>query len=61
MNYLKYGMNFELNINALYSGAICSKNMFSCDGSKCLPPSLVCNGKSDCNDNSDEDIGCQGK
>ena len=54
-------MKFDKNINSSYLGAICSRNLFSCDDSKCLPPSLVCNGKSDCNDSSDEEIECQGK
>lgn len=35
--------------------------MFSCGENKCLSPSLVCDGKGDCYDNSDENIGCSGK
>ena len=44
----------------LILGAICSTNLFACGNNKCIPPSLVCNGKNDCDDNTDEDATCTG-
>ena len=34
---------------------------FLCTNGKCLPNEMKCDGKNDCGDNSDEDLGCFGK
>jgi Low-density lipoprotein receptor domain class A len=36
----------------------CSKFEFTCTDKMCVPLDLICDGKSDCLDNSDETIGC---
>ena len=41
-------------------GAICSSEMFSCDGSVCIPPNLLCDGRNDCEDGLDERRNCTG-
>ena len=33
---------------------MCSNDEFSCDGTKCIPKSWVCDKKTDCDDLSDE-------
>ena len=35
--------------------------MFSCDKNRCISPDLICNGRNDCKDNSDEENPCQSK
>ena len=34
--------------------------MFSCDGNKCISPALICDGRNDCDDGSDEHTNCTG-
>ena len=41
-------------------GPICSTEMFACDEKRCISPELLCNGKIDCIDGSDEKDNCQG-
>lgn len=54
-----YGRSqLKLNINRFGLGAICSRNMLSCGDDTCLSPALLCNGVTDCSDNSDEKDGC---
>ena len=38
----------------------CHPKQFKCDNKGCIDASLVCDGKEDCGDNSDETIGCIG-
>ena len=38
----------------------CPKTQFTCDDLQCIPGSLVCDGKGDCEDGSDEQKGCSG-
>ena len=42
-----------------FSDDTCPYNYFLCSNKKCLNNTLVCNGKDDCGDNSDESF-CKG-
>ena len=45
----------SIYINSYFQiGAICSTQMFHCNNTKCISPSLLRNGRDDCGDNSDE-------
>ena len=39
----------------------CHRKHFKCNNKRCAKASLVCDGKNDCGDNSDETVGCTGK
>ena len=38
----------------------CPKTHFTCDNMRCVRGSLLCDGKDDCGDESDEVKGCSG-
>ena len=38
----------------------CPKDQFLCSNGRCLDPLLLCNGKDDCGDDSDESTICSG-
>ena len=44
-----------------FSGENCPSHAFLCANNECIPSSKVCNGVSDCEDNSDETRICKGK
>ena len=44
----------------ILDGFGCPKDYFVCQNNKCLPPHYKCDGKDDCEDNSDEIEGCKG-
>ena len=50
--------NLKSLVNIQFTGAKCSKNTFSCDNGKCISMALICDGKNDCIDTTDETIGC---
>ena len=56
----KLGFKLWLHFSFLprYLGAICSTEMFSCDGKRCISSNSLCNGKMDCTDGSDEADNC---
>ena len=39
----------------------CPKHHFICGNGNCLRPSVICNGRDDCGDNTDEGTICSGK
>ena len=38
----------------------CPKNHYLCENNQCKNSSVICDGKDDCDDGSDETIGCRG-
>ena len=38
----------------------CPKNHFICKNKKCIHKNKLCDGANDCDDNSDEIVGCEG-
>ena len=53
--------NRELCFSHLFAtDGVCSKNDFLCANDICASASVVCDGKDDCGDNSDEGTVCSG-
>ena len=62
---IRFIIRFELLyvsfiILPIIGGFGCPKEKFLCKNKICLPATVKCNGKNDCNDNSDEIDGCVG-
>ena len=51
----------KINISYCVLGTTCPSHSFSCANNECLPHSKICDGVSDCQDNSDETNICKGK
>ena len=53
-----YNFNLSIIIGGLLS--TCPESHFLCSNMKCINGAMMCDGKDDCGDQSDEIIGCKG-